>query len=124
MKTSLLLMLAFLSTETFAMDFHCVNLDEPRLSYTLKEVDFNHYDLTVTKRVLNPVSCGSRWGCDYENEVIYQERLKYADTQGALSFKSKRTSIMMENMDEVLYTYTTKNSSGMFIKKSAILKCQ
>lgn len=124
MKTLLLLTPAFFSMETFAGDYYCVNPSEPKLSYNLKEVDSDHYNLIVTKSVLNPTSCGSRWGCDYETEVIYSDRLEALDVQGAMYFQSKRTSITMEDMDEVTYSYTAKNSNGVFIQKSAILKCQ
>jgi hypothetical protein len=124
MKLFLLITLSLFSLNVLAEDIYCVNPNEPKLSYTLKSTDYVNYDLVVTKRVLVPMSCNSRWGCDYVDEVIYTDRLTFIDVQGTGVFESKRTNITMEDMDAVSYTYTAKNSSGVFVQKSAILKCQ
>lgn len=124
MKIILLLTLGLFSLETIASDIYCVNPDETNLFYMLKRKDYDSYDLIVTKQILDPISCGSRWGCDYENKIIYRDILEYNDVQGASVFESKRTYIEMEDMDDAYYRYTIKNKSGVFIQRTAKLKCQ
>ncbi len=121
----LLFMTLMLSFGAFAGEtINCTNPAEANLSYTLKTSDYENYDFKISRQVLVPYSCRSRWGCDYEEKIIFMDKLILTDYQGAGVFKSKRTNITMENWDEANYAYTIKDASGKFVSKYATLQCK
>ena len=114
-----------LSISAYAGDtITCTNAKEPELLYVLTSSDYVKYDFKVTKKVLVVNSCQSRTGCVYKNEVVYKDKLKMTDLQGAGVFKSKRTYIQIEDMDYVDYGYTVKDENGKIVQKSATLSCK
>ena len=124
MKTVMTLAVYLITFNSYASStINCTNPSEPSLFYVLRPTGYDHYDLKVIKRVLNPQSCRSRWGCDYSEESIYTDKLVMTDYQGAMVFGSKRTKINMEDFEEVQFTYTAKGRTGKFEQKSARLQC-
>jgi hypothetical protein len=124
MKTLSLLTMLLTST-VYAEDIiTCINPSEPDLTYILKAIDYDHYSFTIQKRTLIPQTCRTRWGCDYEEKIIFFDKLIMADYQGASVFESKRAYIEIEDMNEVSYIYTIKRGNGTFEAESITLKCQ
>ncbi len=124
MKSIMTLAVYLITFNSYASGtINCINPSEPSLFYILRPTSYDHYDLQVVKRVLNPQSCRSRWGCDYSDEVTYTDKLVMTDYQGAMVFESKRTTINMEDFQEVQFTYTARGRNGKFQQISAKLKC-
>lgn len=119
MKILAILTVMFSLSAQAADTYNCWDKADRSLSYSLESLDFDHYSFTVTRRILIPRTCGSRWGCEYEEQVITTDKLRMTDYQGAAVFKSKRTSILMEDMNEVSYRYTFKGTT-----RSGKLGCQ
>lgn len=124
MKTVTTLAILLFTFSSYAGEIiNCLNPAQPGLSYVLNEIDYDHYDFKVSKKVLVPDSCSSRWGCDYEEKIIFTDKLKMTDFQRSMVFESKRTYIEMEDWDNVQYIYTAKAPNGKFESKSVTLKC-
>ncbi|WP_413290920.1 hypothetical protein [Bdellovibrio sp. HCB337] len=126
MKLLFTLFSLLLAANAFAADtISCLDQTNTNYTYTLSSTDYEYYQLTVTKTVLeDPNSCKSRWGCDTHEETIYTDRLLFIDVQGAMTFKSKRIYINMEDMDNVGYSFTYKAADGTFKEGFRSLKCQ
>lgn len=122
MKILAILTLLFSITAFAGETISCTNPLASDLTYTLKTVDYEHYDFIIKRLTLDPQSCRSRWGCDYIEEVIFTDKGQMTYVQGTAVFQSKRTYIMMES--EVIYGSTVKAPNGKFVTKTTILNCQ
>lgn len=124
MKTAIALAILAFTFGSYANEtIRCLNASEPGLSYVLTEIDYDHYDLKISKKELVLDSCRTRWGCDYKEEIILTDKLIMRDYQGAMVFKSRRSYINMEDFDNADASYTIKGPTGKFEKKFVILKC-
>ncbi len=123
MKKIILLGILF-STQVFAGEaFHCTSALRQDHTYRLSELQSGDYQLTVKQLNTDPNSCRSRWGCDTVEKIVYEDRLKATDYQGVMYFESKKTTMNMEYMEEVTYTYTTISNSR-FVTRSETLNCE
>ncbi len=123
MKKIILLVILF-SGNVFAGEvINCTNAMKTDHTYRLQELSSGDYQLTVKKIVTDTNSCQSRWGCDTEGKIVYTDRLKATDYQGVMYFESKKTTVNMEYMDEVDYTYTSV-SNDRFVTRSETLNCE
>jgi hypothetical protein len=86
----------------------CTNLDAPKYTFILEEIDFSHYFLSA-----------------FELEsLIFTDFLEYNDIQGAGIFKSQHTYINMEDTDKTFYSFEKEDQNGKFVHSYAYLKCQ
>lgn len=119
-----ILLIFLISTNLFASEnFNCTNSLMPGHTYQLQELQSGDYQLTVKKLTTDTDSCRSRWGCEPSENVVYEDRLQATDYQGVMYFESKKTTVNMEYMEEVAYTYTTV-ANGRFVTRSETLNCE
>lgn len=119
-----LILLLLISGNAFSGEaFNCTNALKPDQSYRLQELQSGDYQLTVKQVITDSPSCRSRWGCDTEEKIIYEDRLQATDYQGVMYFESKKTTVNMEYMEEVYYSYTTV-AGNRFVTSSETLNCE
>lgn len=123
MKHLFLFLLISISGFAQAEEIECSRPGSDKITYHLSSNDLLNYKLTVTRTLVDPLSCRTRWGCDETKEVIYRDVMKGTDYQGALVLESKKTYMNLEDMDDVTYTYT-KLTNGRFITLTESLKCE
>lgn len=116
--------LGLLSNSIYANDMICINPLEQNITYKLQKSDGSLYNLMITNEVKDLNACRSRWGCDTEKTIIFQDQLEQIDVQGVDVFESKRIYIEVEDLDNVFFSFAALNTSGVYIQKTAKLKCE
>lgn len=120
----LYLLFMLISSQAFALEaINCTNSLKPDQTYRFQELRSGDYQLTVKNLTQDSASCRSRWGCDTNEVLVYEDTLKATDYQGSMYFESKKTHVNMEYMDEVSYDYTVR-TNGSYVTMSETLYCE
>ena len=125
MKALAILILMFSANAHANEAIICANPQEPQLTYVLTSAGLDKYEFSVKETVFDSRICGSRWGCDNVEKVLFTDEVELIDYQGALVFESRRTYIEIEdNNGLATYQYPSLNLNGEFESKTVTLICQ
>jgi len=119
----LTVLLILLGNQAMAEEIICKSVEFPDRIYTLRG-EIPDYTFRVTQKVVDPISCGSRWGCDEVEELISEEKMIAEDWQGEYVFKGQKSEIYFPTPDDVTYSYPLKTAKGDFVTKAVKLICE
>lgn len=112
-KLILLSLLASCSVQAGEVILRCTdstNREDGKTFMITKNMNGSLNYVVSREVVVNPETCGSRWGCEHDVVIYYREKMQKFNTPvtGAWEFRGTRTSLRFEpalGMNQVLLTY-------------------